>query len=156
MHLTITQVLIQIFFIWQGFLSPENLFSIPKLPTQDASGIVDHLLKRKDRCLTKRQREIILRAFEKCPLPLFLKMSLDEACRWNSFSPESETVLEKTIRESIDALFKRLEKSHGVLMMSRSMGYLTVGNFLNMYFISMLVYLKFYFSFALIDWLVVV
>ncbi|XP_022342057.2 NACHT and WD repeat domain-containing protein 2-like isoform X2 [Crassostrea virginica] len=110
----------------KGFLSPENLFSIPKLPTHDASGIVDHLLKRKDRCLTKRQREIILKAFEKCPLPLYLKMSLDEACRWNSFSPESETVLEKTIRESIDALFKRLEKSHGVLMMSRSMGYLTV------------------------------
>ncbi|XP_062592194.1 NACHT and WD repeat domain-containing protein 2-like [Saccostrea cucullata] len=109
----------------QGFLPPENLFSIPKLPTNDASGIVDHWLKNKDRCITKRQREILLKAFEKCPLPLYLKMSLDEACRWNSFSSESETVLEKTIRESINALFQRLEKSHGLLMMSRSMGYLT-------------------------------
>lgn len=71
--------------------------------------------------------DIVLKAFEKCPLPLYLKMSLDEACRWNSFSPESETVLENTIRKSIDALFQRLEKSHGYLMMSRSMGYLTTG-----------------------------
>ncbi|XP_061197445.1 NACHT and WD repeat domain-containing protein 2-like [Saccostrea echinata] len=109
----------------QGFLPPENLFSIPKLPANDASGIVDHWLKSKGRCITKRQRQILLQAFEKCPLPLYLKMSLDEACRWNSFSPDSETVLEKTIRESINALFQRLEKSHGVLMMSRSMGYLT-------------------------------
>lgn len=88
---------------------------------------MDHWLKRKERCLTQKQLDIVLKAFEKCPLPLYLKMSLDEACRWNSFSPESDTVLENTIRKSIDALFQRLEKSHGYLMMSRSMGYLTTG-----------------------------
>lgn len=122
---TLEEDMYECFPMLKGFLPPESLFSIPKLPKSDARGIVDHWLKRKERCLTQKQMDIVLKAFEKCPLPLYLKMSLDEACRWNSFSPESETVLENTIRKSIDALFQRLEKSHGYLMMSRSMGYLT-------------------------------
>ena len=103
------------------------MISVPKLPSSDASGIVDHWLKSKNRCLTSYQMQTLLKSFESCPLPLFLKLSFDEACRWQSYAEKSVTVLQKTIRDSINTLFKRLEVFYGEKLVSHALGYLTAG-----------------------------
>ncbi|KAL3864383.1 hypothetical protein ACJMK2_006070 [Sinanodonta woodiana] len=99
---------------------------VPTLPDKDVSGIIDKLLSVNKRTLTKDQKSVLLKAFHKCPLALFLKLSLDEALRWKSFTKKEELVLESSIRESINVLFQRLEILHGKLFVSRALGYITI------------------------------
>ncbi|KAK3590255.1 hypothetical protein CHS0354_041333 [Potamilus streckersoni] len=99
---------------------------VPTLPDKDVSGIIDKLLSVNKRTLTKEQKGVIQKAFLKCPLALFLKLSFDEALRWKSFTKKEELVLQSSVRESINALFQRLEVLHGKLFVSRSLGYLTI------------------------------
>ncbi|KAK3084596.1 hypothetical protein FSP39_016054 [Pinctada imbricata] len=109
----------------QTFVSNENMIAVPKLPADDVSGIVNKWLSNQRRCLTDVQMQILLKSFDSCPLPLYLKLSFDEACRWQSYASASDTVLQKTIRDSINSLYKRLEVSHGEKLVSRALGYLT-------------------------------
>lgn len=105
----------------------DNFIAVPKLPDQDVSNIVDHWLAKRKRTLTPSQRQVLSKSFEKCPLPIYLKLSFDEACRWTSYSDKSTTVLQTTVRNSINTLFSRLEVKHGETFVSRALGYLTEG-----------------------------
>ena len=93
---------------------------------EEAGGILDKWLHDAKRSLTSQQRQVVLDSFNKCPLPLFLKLAFDEACRWKSFTPDKETMhLPSTIREMINSLFDRLERLHGKLLISRSLAYIS-------------------------------
>ena len=59
-----------------------------------------------------------------------LKLSLDEAKRWHSYDLVKTTVLPKGVREIINALFERLERNHGGVLVKHSLGYLTAGRIL--------------------------
>ena len=109
------------------FVSPEDMIAVPYLTSSDVSEIVSHWLNGKNRCLTYTQNETLIEAVEGCPLPLFLKLSFDEASRWQSYADESTTVLQTTIASSINTLFKRLEEAHGKVLVSHALGYLTAG-----------------------------
>ncbi|XP_067662722.1 NACHT and WD repeat domain-containing protein 2-like [Haliotis asinina] len=104
----------------------ENFLKVPKLADKDVEGILTKWLDVGRRNLTDQQRLTVLRAFQKCPLPLFLKLSFDEACRWTSFASPSETTLQTSIRGSINALFSRIEALHGQIFVSRALAYLTL------------------------------
>jgi len=90
------------------------------------SQIIDKWLALRKRTLTSDQKKLLVDKVLKCPSPLFLKLSFDNACAWTSFAPKSSTVLESTVRKSIDGLFERLEKLHGKIFVSRALGYLTI------------------------------
>ena len=64
-------------------------------------------------------------AFQKCPLPLYLKLAFDEALRWKSYTPDSDIHLEQNVREIIDDFFERLERRHGKLLVSHALAYIT-------------------------------
>ena len=64
-------------------------------------------------------------AFQKCPLPLYLKLAFDEALRWKSYTPESDICLEQNVREIIDDMFQRLERRHGKILVSHALAYIT-------------------------------
>ena len=105
--------------------SEETFKAIPKMSKEEAGDILDNWLRDAQRCLTSQQRQNVLNTFNKCPLPLFLKLAFDEACRWKSYTPESETKLPSTIREIIHSLFDRLERIHGKMLVSHSLAYIS-------------------------------
>ncbi|XP_052267431.1 NACHT domain- and WD repeat-containing protein 1-like isoform X1 [Dreissena polymorpha] len=55
-------------------------------------------------------------------------LSFDEAMLWRSFDPPSRTVLQTTVRTSVDFLFSRLEKLHSRILVCRALGYFTLAN----------------------------
>ena len=80
-------------------LIPENLFvKVPRLPLDDAVRIVNDWLSLNKRILTEGQRNILLDSFQKCSLPIFLKVSFEEALRWKSYTPIDEIRLESSVR----------------------------------------------------------
>lgn len=64
-------------------------------------------------------------AFQKCPLPLYIKLAFDEALRWKSYTPEFDIYLEQNVRGIIDDMFQRLERRHGKILVSHALAYIT-------------------------------
>ena len=87
--------------------SSDNFLAVPDLDTSDITGILDKWMKTAKRKLTADQKALVLTSFDKCPLPLFLKLSFDEACRWSSYLSIEDTVLQSTVRGAINTLFSR-------------------------------------------------
>ncbi|XP_033761972.1 NACHT domain- and WD repeat-containing protein 1-like isoform X2 [Pecten maximus] len=109
----------------QKLKNPSLFVPVPVLEKKDVNNILDSWLKSNKRTLTTDQRSIVTKAFDQCPIPLFLKLSFDEACKWNSFSSADDTRLQATVRDSINMLYSRLEVRHGEIFVSHALGYLT-------------------------------
>ena len=105
---------------------------VPELDQADACSILDKWLKLSHRTLTPVQRDIILTAIQACPLPLFLKLSFDDALRWHSYDPVSVTQLKDTVTDTIHNLMWRIERRHGKIMVGHALGYITAGKCLDM------------------------
>lgn len=69
----------------------------------------------------------MLEMFEKCPLPLYIKLGFREAINWTSFRPMEECHLQETIRGCINQLLENIETKHGHMFVSRALGYVTAG-----------------------------
>ena len=105
---------------------PESAFvEVPVMPDDTAGLILDAWLKDAHHTITEEQMKIVMKAFDQCPLPLFLKLSFDEAVRWKSYSPKADTVLQSTVTESINGFFARLERLHGSQLVSHGLAYIT-------------------------------
>ncbi|XP_067656688.1 NACHT domain- and WD repeat-containing protein 1-like [Haliotis asinina] len=79
---------------------------------------------RKGRCLTRLQKNFLMEHFAQCPQPLFLKLIVDEAITWKSFTPLSDIQVGNTVRAAINKLFDKMERSHGFVITSKAFGYL--------------------------------
>ena len=104
----------------------DSYIPVPTLAQKDADDILKCWLKDSRRSLTSQQKTILMTAFQSYPLPLFLKLSFDEAKTWSSFWTSDSTRLEKTVKASIDRLFSQLETKHGPMFVSKALGYLTI------------------------------
>ncbi|XP_078594511.1 NACHT domain- and WD repeat-containing protein 1-like [Branchiostoma floridae x Branchiostoma japonicum] len=104
--------------------SDNSYIQVPTLSEQMGSEILDTWLAQIQRCLTDKQREVILSAFSHCRQPLFLKLAFDEARRWKSYTPESELRIAQSARAAINLLYERLEMQHGTIFVSHTMGYI--------------------------------
>ena len=105
---------------------PANAFvEVPVMPQDTASLILDAWLKDVNHTLTQQQIDLVMNAFNGCPLPLFLKLSSDEAVRWKSYSAIEKCILKSTVKDSINALFERLERLHGYQLVSHGLAYIT-------------------------------
>ena len=101
------------------------LLEVPKMPVDTAKEILDNWLKSSGRVLQSEQEKIVLEAFKECPLPLYLKLSFDEACRWKSYTPLEDTRLAPTIKGIIHDLLDRVERLHGKVLVSQALAYVT-------------------------------
>ena len=99
------------------------------MPDSTAGLILNAWLRNANRKLSRDQRDVIMNAFKQCPLPLYLKLSFDEATRWKSYQPIEQCILQDTIKESINSLLARLERLHGYLLVSRGLGYITAAKY---------------------------
>ena len=82
----------------KGLIPGQFFVEIPRLPLDDAVRIVNSWLSSNKRNLTTEQRTVLLSVFQKCSLPIFLKVSFEEALRWKSYTPTDEIRLESTVR----------------------------------------------------------
>ncbi|XP_064630208.1 NACHT domain- and WD repeat-containing protein 1-like isoform X2 [Lineus longissimus] len=99
--------------------------AVPKLSTSDISSILDGYMKSVNRTLQDPQRSLLQEACMRCPIPLFLKLCVDQALKWSSFSKVNAAVLQGSVKDVINKLFERLEKYHGFLLISHGLGYIT-------------------------------
>ncbi|XP_053376600.1 NACHT domain- and WD repeat-containing protein 1-like [Mercenaria mercenaria] len=104
----------------------QNFVEVPVLEKSDVRTILDNWLQMRKRKLTDKQMQVILKAFDQCPTPLFLKLSFEESTSWTSFHSVEKTILQTTVRSSIEHLFEKLEKLHGKILVSRALAYLTL------------------------------
>ena len=93
-------------------------------------GILTKWLKNHNHALTGYQRNTVTEALSNNPLPLFLKLSFDESCNWHSYDGEDLTVIKPTVIDMINSVFAQLERSHGKLLVSYGLVYLTAGMFI--------------------------
>ena len=98
---------------------------MPRIPLNEADVILDNWLKAANRAILPKQKSYVMDAFQKCSLPLYLKLAFDEALRWKSYTPDSEIHLEQNVREIIDDMFERLERRHGKILVSHALAYIT-------------------------------
>ncbi|XP_032238906.2 NACHT domain- and WD repeat-containing protein 1 [Nematostella vectensis] len=107
-------------------LLPETCFmEVPVLSFHEADVILEGWLQEAGRCLQPHQKSAVLEAFKSCQLPLYLKLAFDEAIRWRSYTDKSETIVKKDVKGIINALFDRLERLHGRVLVSKVFGYIT-------------------------------
>ena len=90
--------------------------------------ILNAWLSDAQRKLTPEQNQAVMAVFQQCPLPLFLKLSFDQAVKWKSYSkPEtSNDTLQSSIKDAINKLFGDLERLHGKFLVSHALGLITV------------------------------
>lgn len=89
--------------------------------------IVDGWLQHLGRAITEEQRNIISTAMINCPQPLYLKIVFEQFSKWPSYKSVKDVQLPATVRAAITELFEELERKHGQLLVSHTLGYLTAG-----------------------------
>ncbi|MBI4569732.1 MAG: DUF4062 domain-containing protein [Planctomycetes bacterium] len=103
-----------------------HFLDLPPLRAEHADRILDAWLSAPEvsRGLAREQRDELLAAFRRCPLPLYLRVAFDDARRWRSFDPTP------TLPGSVQGIVRRMllnledHENHGEILVSRSLGYL--------------------------------
>jgi WD40 repeat protein len=106
-------------------LLPSNIVELESMSQSEGSGLLDLWLKDSGRTLQEDQREEVLSKFASNGLPLYLKLSFEEARRWKSYSLRVR--LKGDVPGMVRDMFRRLSADHGQMLVSRSLGYLMAG-----------------------------
>ncbi|KAK2144717.1 hypothetical protein LSH36_736g01022 [Paralvinella palmiformis] len=112
--------------VLEGFLPSQQFLEVKPLSVTDGFPILDKMLSAQNRTVTESQRKIVLDAFEKCPLPLYLRLAADVALRWHSYDTIDAGELPANMSGLITTLFQRLESRYGTHLVHHALAYLTV------------------------------
>ena len=82
------------------------------------------LLDQKRR-LTQKQTDLILAKFEKCPLPLYLRLAADIGTRWHSYDEVSEEDIAGDMKGLVQTIFQQLQTRYGTKLIHHALGYIT-------------------------------
>ncbi|PAA72504.1 hypothetical protein BOX15_Mlig011887g1 [Macrostomum lignano] len=104
----------------------QNFVEVTQLDPSDSKAILREQLRQRDRILTDKQLRLLETCVARVALPLYARLCVDFAAKWSSFSVVDEEALAPTVREIISQLFAGIERKHGVLLVRRALGYLTV------------------------------
>jgi WD40 repeat protein len=104
---------------------------LERMAQSEGEQALDELLREARRNLQPWQQETVLAHFERCGLPLYLKLAADESRLWRSFAPENACKLGEGVAGVIDTLFDRLSTNanHGPVLVGRSLGYLAAARY---------------------------
>jgi len=116
---------------------PQGLpVALERMTTAEGGQALDELLRGTDpkeqrRTLQQWQRDAVLEHFERCGLPLYLKLAAEESRLWKSFSSPDACRLGEGIAGILDTLFDRLASNanHGPVLVERSLGYLAAARY---------------------------
>jgi len=112
-------------------LPETSLVAVTPLTPEQGGEILNVWLRETKRTLQGEQRADILSKFERCPVPLYLKLAFEEARRWKSYDglpcgADEMPGLFEDIEGIIKDMLWRLEQPahHGQTLVSKAMGYL--------------------------------
>ncbi len=95
------------------------------MSASEVSSILQEWFTRSGRCLQAPQQSIVDDMLSQSPLPLYIKLTYNEAYRWKSYTHVNQDILGDTVKEAIDFLFERVEKYHGEILVTRALAYIT-------------------------------
>ncbi|XP_033743457.1 NACHT domain- and WD repeat-containing protein 1-like [Pecten maximus] len=104
----------------------DNYIAVSTLSVTTGKEIVNKYLSQRKRTVTDNQLKVLMSYFTQAPGPLYLKLLLDEAVRWRSYTPEHENVLADAVRSAIKQLFQTLETKFGEVITNHALGYITI------------------------------
>ncbi|ELU03858.1 hypothetical protein CAPTEDRAFT_131592, partial [Capitella teleta] len=107
-------------------LPDSNVILIPVMSWDTAARMLTTLLKSAGRQLTKPQKEAVLGAYKLCSQPLFMKLAFETSRLWTSFLNIDKCTLGLSIKSAIELLLQRMEKAHGIVLVSRSLALMTI------------------------------
>ncbi|XP_048764016.2 NACHT domain- and WD repeat-containing protein 1-like [Ostrea edulis] len=111
----------------RAILPDKNCYvEIPNLPRETGVAIINKYLSKHNRKVTEYQEKVLINTFAKCPGPLFLKLILDEAIKWRSYTLPHQIELQQTVQGAINKLFDNLEIKFGKVIASHALGYITI------------------------------
>eukprot|EP00026_Physarum_polycephalum_P000312 Phypoly_transcript_00312.p2 GENE.Phypoly_transcript_00312~~Phypoly_transcript_00312.p2 ORF type:complete len:831 (+),score=86.13 Phypoly_transcript_00312:342-2495(+) len=107
-------------------ISKEYLYEVQPLFSEEGTEILESSLARANRKLTYQQSSAIMNLFDQCSSPLFLKLCLNRALKWRSFTPVPPDFTQaSTVNKMITLMFQKLENVHGKIFTSRMLGLIT-------------------------------
>ncbi|XP_045175580.2 NACHT domain- and WD repeat-containing protein 1-like isoform X2 [Mercenaria mercenaria] len=111
--------------ILKSHLNDAVFVEVRPLSLDEGPEILKKMLEAKHRRVTESQKSLIIDAFKKCPLPLFLRLVVDIAERWKSFDTVDSSALADDMPGLITKLFDRLESRFGDMFVHHALGYIT-------------------------------
>ena len=103
----------------------DNFIEMKPLGQEKAMLLTLHWLQQGNMCVTNIQADILRKAFQRCSLPLYIRLVYERIKHWRSFDVIDEETLGSSYESYLDFFFTELEKTHGVLLVQHSMSYLT-------------------------------
>ncbi|HEX8920701.1 MAG TPA: AAA family ATPase, partial [Pyrinomonadaceae bacterium] len=106
-----------------------NVVELEPMLSEEGRELLNSLLAQESRTLREHQREVVVRKFDGCRLPLYLKLVFEEAKNWKSYT--GDTSLGSDSAGIIQNLFERLssDTNHGKMLVSRSLGYMVAAKY---------------------------
>jgi WD40 repeat protein len=104
---------------------------IERMTQVEGGQVIEKWLRAARRTLQPWQRETVLAHFERCGLPLYLKLAAEESRLWKSYASQDACTLGEGVAGVIDTLFDRLASNtnHGPTLVERSLGYLAAARY---------------------------
>lgn len=113
-------------YVFQGILSDENHFlEVPDVTDGEAVDILKLWLSSNHRKLNESQETILLKQVSNCRSQLYLKLVLEQAIQWKSYTVLEEASLGPSVRQMIISLFERLEIKYGKELLHDTLAYIT-------------------------------
>jgi hypothetical protein len=88
----------------------QNQITLPVLPVEEATKILERWLKSINRRLTPDQQSELLERFKLTGLPIYLKLAFERAKKWNSYT--GNFILEDDVKGIINGFIDMLEAEH--------------------------------------------
>ena len=107
-------------------LNVKNFISLRDLSAETGLSVIFETLKYNNKKLTKNQMTKLQSIFKESAHAIHLKMVMDSALKWRSYTDVDASEIPKTANEAIRALFRQLEKRFGEKLISSCLGYITV------------------------------
>ena len=100
------------------------MLEITPMSLNDAETLMQYILGLYGRTVTKVQMNVFRKAFQQCSYPMYVQLISDMARTLVSTDKVEIGDLPMTIKAAINYFFDILEKRHGKVLVSRSLGYL--------------------------------
>lgn len=112
----------------------ENYFlEVEPLTEDQGQAIIDATLNAAGRRLTPEQVQAILQSINKTGSVLHLKLLLDMAKQWSSYTNMSEIYLGSSVQEIISLFLQSLELKHGEKLVCYALGYISLSRFIYLF-----------------------
>ena len=101
----------------------ENFVHVESLGEELALDVIYQMLENIDRTISEQQLPIVKEALKGCTSPLYVKLLFDQIALWKSYT--DNVFIAKSIEDCVSKLFERVESSHGKVLVSHALAYIT-------------------------------